>query len=230
MAAYVSVVDSRVHPVLVEEAVHLLAALPAAGVLSAGGGEREVLGQRDGREHLLLLRAEVGGLQADRLLHGGEGEQLQQVVLDDVARGADPVVVAGAAADADVLGHRDLHVVDVVAVPDRLVQLVGEAQRQDVLHRLLAEVVVDAEDRVGGERHLERLVQRPRRGEVAAERLLDDDAAPAVLVRRCHPPGPNRAAAARRAGSPSAGSTGSTRGCPSCRVRRRASRRSRAAS
>jgi hypothetical protein len=36
----------------------------------------------------------------------------------DVARGADAVVVAGATADADVLGHRDLHVVDVVGVPD----------------------------------------------------------------------------------------------------------------
>ena len=64
-------------------------------------------------------------------------------LLDDVARGADAVVVAGAAADADVLGHRDLHVVDVVAVPDRLEHRVGEAQGQQVLDRLLAEVVVD---------------------------------------------------------------------------------------
>jgi hypothetical protein len=73
------------------------------------------------------------------------------VVLDDVAGGADAVVVAGAAADADVLGHRDLHVVDVVAVPDRLEHGVAEPERQDVLHRLLAEVVVDAEDRLLGE-------------------------------------------------------------------------------
>ena len=42
------------------------------------------------------------------------------MVLDDVTGRADPVVVAGPAADADVLGHRDLHVVDVVVVPDRL--------------------------------------------------------------------------------------------------------------
>ena len=48
-----------------------------------------------------------------------------------IARRADPVVVAGPAADADVLGHRDLHVVDVIAIPDRLVELVGEAQRQE---------------------------------------------------------------------------------------------------
>ena len=73
------------------------------------------------------------------------------MVLDDVAGRADAVVVARPAADADVLGHGDLHVVDVVRVPDRVEQLVGEPQRQDVLHRLLAEVVVDAEHRLLGE-------------------------------------------------------------------------------
>lgn len=44
--------------------------------------------------------------------------------------GADAVVIAGAAADADVLGHRDLHVVHIVGVPDRLVHGVGETQGQ----------------------------------------------------------------------------------------------------
>ena len=73
------------------------------------------------------------------------------MVLDDVAGGADAVVVAAAAAESDVLGHGDLHVVDVVGVPDRLVQLVGEPQRQDVLNGLLAQVVVDAEHRLLGE-------------------------------------------------------------------------------
>ena len=142
----------------------------------------EVLRQADGGQHLLLLGAQVGGVEGDRLLHRREGEELQQVVLDDVARRADAVVVAGTAADADVLGHRDLHVVDVVGVPDRLVELVGEAQRQDVLDRLLAEVVVDAEHRVGREDRLDDGVQLARRLQVAAERLLDDDAAPCAFL------------------------------------------------
>ena len=72
------------------------------------------------------------------------------MVLDHVPGRADPVVVPGPAADADVLGHRDLDVVHVAAVPDRLEQRVGEPQREDVLDRLLAQVVVDAEDRVSG--------------------------------------------------------------------------------
>ena len=104
------------------------------------------------------------------------------MVLDDVACRADAVVVAGAAAHADVLGHGDLHVVDEVGVPDRLVQLVREAQRQDVLDRLLAEVVVDAEHRVGREHRRDDVVQLAGRLQVGAERLLDDHAAPLVVV------------------------------------------------
>ncbi len=59
-----------------------------------------------------------------------------------------PVLVVEAAAVADVerLGHVDLDVVDVVAVPDRLEEAVGETQRENVLRRLLAEEMVDAKD------------------------------------------------------------------------------------
>ena len=147
----------------------------------------EVAGQPDGGEHLLLLGAQVVRVEGDRLLHRGQREQLQQVVLDDVAGGADAVVVAGAAADADVLGHRDLHVVDVVGVPDRLEHLVREPQRQQVLDRLLAEVVVDPEDRVGREHRLDDVVQLAGRLQVVAERLLDDDPAPLLAVLRRQP-------------------------------------------
>ena len=46
-------------------------------------------------------------------------------------------------ADADFLVDRDLDMVDVIAIPDRLEHAVGKAQHQDVLHRLLAEVMID---------------------------------------------------------------------------------------
>ena len=65
---------------------------------------------------------------------------------DHVAVGARLLVEAGAGADPERLRHVDLDVVDVVAVPDRLEEAVGEAQGEDVLRRLLAEEVVDAED------------------------------------------------------------------------------------
>ena len=50
--------------------------------------------------------------------------------------------------------------VDVVAVPDRLEQAVGEAEGEDVLRRLLAEEVVDAEDLLLGEGLVQRGVER----------------------------------------------------------------------
>ena len=144
--------------------------------------EVEPLGMADRPQDLLLLQPQALRLEREGLLHRDQRHQLQQVVLDHVPGRADAVVVAGPAADADVLGHRDLHVVDEVGVPDRLEQLVGEAQRQDVLHRLLAEVVVDAEDRLGREDLGHDGVELLRALEVVTERLLHDDAAPAVRV------------------------------------------------
>ena len=51
-------------------------------------------------------------------------------------------VERGAVLDPDRLGDGDLHVVDVVAVPQRLEDAVGKAQHHDVLDRLLAEEMV----------------------------------------------------------------------------------------
>ena len=107
---------------------------------------------------------------------------MQQVVLDDVAGRADAVVVPRTTADPDVLGHGDLDVIDVVGVPDGLEQRVREAQRQQVLHRLLAQIVIDPEDGPAGEDLPEHAVELLSTGEVVAERLLDDDASPAAAV------------------------------------------------
>ena len=136
-------------------------------------------------EHLLLLEAQASASKRRGLLHRDQRHQLEQVVLDHVAGGADAVVVAGPAADADVLGHRDLHVVDVVGVPDRLEHLVGEPHRQDVLDRLLAEVVVDPEDRLRRETDVDR---------ASVELARDSRSWPngfSITTRR-HEPGPRR--------------------------------------
>jgi hypothetical protein len=136
--------------------------------------------QRDRAQHLELLGADLGGVEARRLLHGHHGEQLHEVVLHHVAGGAGGVVERPPAADADVLGHGDLHRVDVPAVPDRLEHRVGEAQRQDVLHGLLAEVVIDAEHVLRGEHVVDQVVELLGRLHVLAERLLHDHPAPAA--------------------------------------------------
>ena len=97
------------------------------------------------------------------------------MVDDDVAQRADGVVEVAAAVDAEALGHRDLHGLDVVAAPQRLEDRVGEPQVQDLLQAHLPEVVVDAEQL----RLVDVLVQLggQRRGGllVVPERLLDQD-------------------------------------------------------
>ena len=140
----------------------------------------------DRLEHLELLGADLVGVEARRLLHRDQREQLEQVVLEHVTGGADGVVEGGPGADADVLGHGDLHRVDVLGVPQRLEQVVREPQRQDVLDRLLAQVVVDPEHVLAGEDVVDQVVERLGRGQVVAERLLHHHAAPAaglVVVR-----------------------------------------------
>ena len=129
-------------------------------------------------QHLHLLVAHRVGREVDRRLHRRDRDELEEVVLEDVADRAGLLVVAGAPLDADRLGDRDLDVVDELPVPDRLEDAVREPQRQHVLNRLLAEVVVDPEHLFLGEMLLKLGVQLARRLEVVTEGLLDDQPDP----------------------------------------------------
>ena len=70
----------------------------------------------------------------------------QQMVLNHVAQSAGFLVVRAAAFHADRFGRRDLDVVDIAAIPERLENTVAEAERQDVLNGFFAEVMIDAVD------------------------------------------------------------------------------------
>ena len=96
------------------------------------------------------------------------------MVLDDVAQRAGMVVIGAAPFDAEGLGDGDLHMVDMVGVPQRLEQGVGEAERHEVLDRLLPEIVVDPVDLAFVEDLADGVVDLARRGEIVADRFLDD--------------------------------------------------------
>ena len=70
---------------------------------------------------------------------------------------------------------------DVVAVPERLEDGVGEAQHHEVLRGLLAEVVVDPVGVLFLEGVVDDLVEVAGGGEVGAEGFLDDHARPAAV-------------------------------------------------
>ena len=103
-------------------------------------------------------------------------EDLEQVRDHHVAICAGGLVERRAFAEAQRFRHVDLHVIDEVAVPDRLEQTIGEAERQDVLRRLLAEKMIDAEDLLFVEHLVQLGIELDRAREIGAERLLHDDA------------------------------------------------------
>ena len=100
------------------------------------------------------------------------------MILHDVANGADLFVERAPALNSELLGHGDLHILHIHAIPDRLEKGIGEAEIQKILHRLLAQVVIDAKYGFLGKHLVQRGVQRLGAGEIAAERLFDDHAGP----------------------------------------------------
>ncbi|MCY1446779.1 hypothetical protein D9M71_633660 [compost metagenome] len=65
------------------------------------------------------------------------------MILDHVAQLPGLVEIAPAPFDPDFLGDGDFHVGDRVLVPLGFEQAVGKTQGNEVLHRLLAQVMVD---------------------------------------------------------------------------------------
>jgi hypothetical protein len=98
------------------------------------------------------------------------------MILEDVPNGADFLVEAAASAYAERFGHRDLHAVDVLCVPDRLPKRIGEREVQEILYRLLAEEMIDAVDGRLGKRFVEGCVEGLRGREVRPEWFFHDHA------------------------------------------------------
>ena len=171
----------------------------------------------DRAQDLDLLVAERVRLERRRRLHRDEADQLEEMVLEHVARGAGLLVERAAVLDADRLGHGDLHVVDVAPVPERLEDAVAEAEDQQVADRLLAEVVVDAVDLRLAEDLADLAVQPLRGVEVVAERLLDDDPPPAAVVVLVVQPDPAELPDQVRR-TATAGWPGRRAGCRGCRA------------
>ena len=80
--------------------------------------------------------------------------------------------------DADGFRHGDLHVIDIVVVPQRFEESVGEAKRQDVLHGFFAEIVIDSVDLILVQTCANLAIERVRRFQIVTERLFDDHSSP----------------------------------------------------
>jgi hypothetical protein len=146
--------------------------LPVADVLTAD--RTRGIGRRHGSENIGAT-AWDGVRIPGRRLHRNERQDLQEMVLHDVTHRSHRVVESTAILHPEVLGHGDLDGLDVLAVPDRLEEGVREAEVHDVLHRLLAEEVVDPEQTLLGKDRGQALVQLAGGVEIRAEGLLHDE-------------------------------------------------------
>ena len=97
------------------------------------------------------------------------------MILHHIADRTHLFVEGAAALHAEILGHGDLDIPDIFTVPDRLEEGVGKAKVQQILHRFLAQVVIDAKDRGFLEHFVQGAIERLRTREIPAEGLLDDD-------------------------------------------------------
>src|SRR5262245_52419877 len=98
-----------------------------------------------------------------------------------IAQRACLFVIARAASNAFRFRRRNLDVVHIVAVPDRLEHRVAEAKENDVLHSLLAEIMIYTIDLILVEDVGDQVVQLARGFQVASERFFDHDARPAFF-------------------------------------------------
>ena len=105
------------------------------------GGDRA-----DGAEELYLFVAHALLVRPEGRFHAEKSNHLHEVVLDHIAKATCGVIEGAASIHAEGLGHGDLDIADVLTVPDWLEEGIGKPRVEHVLGRLLAEIVVDAED------------------------------------------------------------------------------------
>ena len=168
---------------------HPLALRFALNVLCPHDRFFDILGRKrpQAAQHADFRIALHVGIERIGRFHRRQAENLQDVVLHHVSEGSHAFVVTDAAAEgfarftvvlreALFFRDRDLHMVDVFFVPERLEDAVGESQHQQILHRLFAQIVVDAIRLAFVKAFGHRCVHCPRAFEVAADRLFDDHA------------------------------------------------------
>lgn len=102
------------------------------------------------------------------------------MILQHVAHGSGAVVIGTTVFHTEGFVDADLHVLDVPAAPHRLEQRIGKTQRHQVLHGLLAQVMVDTKHLCFAEHPADGRVDRLSRSQRMADGFFQHDAAPRV--------------------------------------------------
>ncbi|MPM88911.1 hypothetical protein SDC9_136015 [bioreactor metagenome] len=105
------------------------------------------------------------------------------MILEHIAQRPGPIVVAAPLLHAEFLGRGDLYPVDILRPPERLENHIGEAQHQNILHRLLAQIVVDPVNLILRKHGMEFAVQPFRRIVIVSERFFQHHMTPGAVPR-----------------------------------------------
>src|SRR5436190_23429788 len=116
--------------------------------------------RRDRLQHLDLFIANRFAVGANGGFHRDISHHLKKMILHYVADGADLFVESAPALDSEIFGHGYLHAFDMRAIPKRLEHRIAKTEEQHAMHRLLAEVMVYAEDVLFIERLQQYLIER----------------------------------------------------------------------
>ncbi|KPY81685.1 Uncharacterized protein ALO94_05590 [Pseudomonas syringae pv. spinaceae] len=135
----------------------------------------------DRAHHLGFFATDRVGTEGRGGLHRDHRQQLEQVIGHHVAQCTGVLVKTATGLDTHGFRGGDLHVVDVVVVTERLEQAIGETADQNVLHRLLAQVMVDPVDLFFAHDLEQAAIERHCTGQIGAERLFDNYPAEPVI-------------------------------------------------
>ena len=184
MATKVSVLGVRRDTWLAAICRYALAVDYAFAILTAHGSGKYVFRTHglNRMQNFALFITDGIGAKRNRRFHRGQADELHDVVRHHVAQGAGFVVISAALFHADSFRHRNLDVIDVTSVPDRLEDSVGKAESQNVLNGFFAQVVIDAVDLLFIGHPQQLLVQKPGGLEIMTERFFDDDAPPVLRL------------------------------------------------
>ena len=139
----------------------------------------------DRLHHLGRFIAPRLAVTTHRWFHGDVRQELQKMILNHVANRPRLLEKRSAPAHTEVFGQGDLHAFDMIAIPKRFDEGIRAAKQHEIVHRTFAEIVVDAKDLAFAEGTQQQLIERLRRGKIAAERFLDDHARGSHILRGC---------------------------------------------
>ena len=116
----------------------------ALGVLAAHNVRRDLTLRKTTKrsDHLDFFVANTVGAQIYRRFHRDKTKKLEQMVLHHVAQSACTLVKTGATLNPQRFSGRDLHVIDVMRVPERRENRIRESQDQNVLRGFLSEKMI----------------------------------------------------------------------------------------